>query len=144
MKRILVLLVLSLFLIHSGIRTYYFVSWKIYQTDYSYRNNGLDSVFTDKGRGLITQSNADNGKFKVPSLRNIEFTYPYMHDGRFYTLNQVLDHYRQGVKQSVSLDPTLTTGIPLTNLEKIQLIAFLKTLSDYKLISNTQFYEPVH
>lgn len=113
-------------------------------TDYSYRNNGLDSVFTDIGRGLITQNNADNGKFKVPSLRNIEFTYPYMHDGRFYTLNQVLDHYRQGVKQSVSLDPILTTGIPLTNLEKIQLIAFLKTLSDYKLISNTQFYEPVH
>lgn len=113
-------------------------------TDHSYRNNGLDSVFTDVGRGLITLDPNDNGKFKVPSLRNVEFSYPYMHDGRLYTLNQVLDHYRSGVLSSATLDPELQNGIPLTNLEKIQLIAFLKTLSDYNLISNTLFYEPVH
>lgn len=113
-------------------------------TDHSYRNNGLDSTFTDLGRGLITLDPTDNGKFKVPSLRNVEFSYPYMHDGRLYTLNQVLDHYRSGVIQSSTLDPELQNGIPLSNLEKIQMIAFLKTLSDYNLISNTLFYEPVH
>jgi cytochrome c peroxidase len=113
-------------------------------TDYSYRNNGLDDSFTDLGRGLITQEPSDYGKFKVPSLRNVAFTYPYMHDGRFYTLNQVLEHYRSGIVQSTTLDPLIASGIPLTNTEKIQLIAFLKTLSDYQLISNTLFYEPVH
>lgn len=105
-------------------------------TDHSYRNNGLDATFTDLGRALITQQASDEGTFKVPSLRNVELTYPYMHDGRFFTLNQVLDHYSAGVVQSSTLDPMLSSGIPLTGTEKQQLIAFLKTLTDYKLLEN--------
>lgn len=113
-------------------------------TDFQYRNNGLDATFTDLGRATITQNPADNGKFKVPTLRNIELSYPYMHDGRFFTLNQVLDHYNAGIEQSTTLDPLLQSGIPLTNTEKQQLIAFLKTLTDYKLMSNTWLMEPHH
>ncbi|MCC6700334.1 MAG: c-type cytochrome [Fluviicola sp.] len=111
-------------------------------TDYQYRNNGLDASFTDLGRGLITQNTADYGKFKVPTLRNVELTYPYMHDGRFFTLNQVLDHYATGIVQSSTIDPLIQSGIPLTNTEKQQLIAFLKTLTDYELMSNPWLMEP--
>lgn len=105
------------------------------QTDYSFRNNGLDSVFTDLGRGRITNIYADNGKFKVPSLRNVRLTYPYMHDGRFFTLKEVLDHYSEGILPSHSLDPSLTNGIPMTETEKLQIISFLKTLTDYELLN---------
>lgn len=111
-------------------------------TDYSYRNNGLDETFADEGRAHITQLPEDLGKFKVPSLRNLEFSYPYMHDGRFFTLNQVLDHYSSGIHQSATLDPILTDGIPLTGTEKQQLIAFLKTLTDYELLNNTWLAQP--
>lgn len=111
-------------------------------TDYSYRNNGLDSTFADPGRYLITQLAADKGKFKVPSLRNVEITYPYMHDGRFFTLNQVLDHYTSGVRHAATLDPLLNSGIPLTSTEKTQIIAFLKTLTDTELLSNPLLSEP--
>jgi cytochrome c peroxidase len=111
-------------------------------TDHNYRNNGLDQTFTDLGRGLITGNSSDNGKFKVPSLRNVELTYPYMHDGRFFTLSQVLDHYHTGVQQSATLDPLLQTGIVLTSTEKQQLIAFLKTLTDYELLGNRWLMEP--
>lgn len=113
-------------------------------TDYSYRNNGLDQTFTDLGRGLITGNASDNGKFKVPSLRNVELTYPYMHDGRFFTLSQVLDHYASGIQQSSTLDPMLQSGIALTNTEKQQLIAFLKTLTDYELLGNQRLMETHH
>jgi cytochrome c peroxidase len=111
-------------------------------TNYEFKNNGLDATFTDLGRGLITQNANDNGKFKTPTLRNVELTYPYMHDGRFFTLNQVLDHYSSGIQQSSTLDPSLQSGIPLTGIEKQQLIAFLKTLTDYTLISNKWLMEP--
>lgn len=111
-------------------------------TDQSYRNNGLDAIFTDQGRAIITQQASDAGKFKVPSLRNVELTYPYMHDGRFFTLNQVLDHYHSGVQQSSTLDPLLSTGIPLTGTEKQQLIAFLKTLTDYELLNDRWLAAP--
>lgn len=111
-------------------------------TDHSYRNNGLDATFTDEGRAHITQLPEDLGKFKVPSLRNLEFSYPYMHDGRFYTLNQVLEHYNSGVHQSATLDPLLSQGIPLTGLERQQLVAFLKTLTDYELLNNTWLATP--
>ena len=113
-------------------------------TDYAYRNNGLDATFSDIGRALITQQAADEGKFKTPTLRNVELTYPYMHDGRFFTLNQVLDHYNAGIEQSATLDPSLSAGIPLTNTEKLRLIAFLKTLTDYKLLNNWSVMEPVN
>lgn len=111
-------------------------------TDYGFRNNGLDATFTDLGRATITSDANDNGKFKTPTLRNVELTYPYMHDGRFFTLNQVLDHYISGVQDSPTLDPALENGIPLTNTEKLQLIAFLKTLTDYELLNNRWLMEP--
>ncbi len=111
-------------------------------TDFEYRNNGLDQTFSDIGRGLITQNPQDYGKFKTPSLRNIELTYPYMHDGRFYNLNQVLDHYSSGIQQSATLDQSLQNGIALTNSEKTALIAFLKTLTDYELLTNRWLSEP--
>ena len=107
----------------------------VLQTDYSFRNNGLDSVFTDFGRGRITNNYDDMGKFKVPSLRNVELTYPYMHDGRFFTLKEVLDHYASGVVASHSLDPSLTNMIPMTEEEKEAIIAFLRTLTDYELMN---------
>lgn len=111
-------------------------------TDYSFRNNGLDDSFTDQGRYLITQQESDRGKFKVPSLRNVALTYPYMHDGRFYTLNEVLNQYATGVQHSATLDPLLENGIPLPGNEKTLLIAFLNTLSDYELLTNSLLSEP--
>ncbi|XOV67628.1 MAG: cytochrome-c peroxidase [Fluviicola sp.] len=104
------------------------------QTDFSFRNNGLDSVFVDLGRGRITNNPNDYGKFKVPSLRNVALTYPYMHDGRIQSLEAVLDHYASGIVSSPTLDPSLSNGISLTAIEKAQIIAFLKTLTDYKLL----------
>jgi cytochrome c peroxidase len=108
-------------------------------TNYTFQNNGLDSDFTDLGRGRITLDEADNGKFKVPSLRNVELTYPYMHDGRFWSLEQVLDHYDHGIKQSATLSNQLSSGIPMTTEEKQKIILFLKTLTDYKVISEFKF-----
>jgi len=116
-------------------------------TDHSYRNNGLDEMPRDKGRELITSNLADRGKFKVPSLRNVERTGPYMHDGRFYTLEAVLNHYSSGVKDSPTLDPLLkqngSMGIPLTDAEKRDLIAFLKTLTDPTFIVDKRFLDPL-
>ncbi|MCS6818755.1 MAG: cytochrome c peroxidase [Chitinophagales bacterium] len=117
-------------------------------TDYSFRNNGLDTEFNkDKGRALITALKEDEGKFVVPSLRNVELTAPYMHDGRFWTLEQVLEHYEKGVKISATLDPLLVhsngkTGISMTPDEKTQIIAFLKTLTDWEFVNDKRFAEP--
>lgn len=109
-------------------------------TDQSYRNNGLDTVFADEGRARITEIAADLGKFKVPSLRNVALTSPYMHDGRIKTLEEVLDHYDGDVKTSATLDPELQKngilGIPLTSEEKMRIIQFLKTLTDYEFIQD--------
>ncbi len=111
-------------------------------TDYSFRNNGLDETFTDVGRALITQNAVDEGTFKVPTLRNVMLTYPYMHDGRFFTLNEVLDHYSEGVQHSSTLDPLLENGIPLTAQEKEDIKAFLRTLTDHALMSDPLLSEP--
>ena len=115
-------------------------------TDYTFRNNGLDSDFTrDAGRQLITQLPTDAGKFKVPSLRNVALSAPYMHDGRFKTLAQVLAHYSTGVKASSTLDNSLVTGKPglqLTEIEKAQLLAFLEALTDKKFITDVRFSNP--
>lgn len=112
-------------------------------TDMSFRNNGLDSYFTkDPGRALITTLPQDSGLFRVPSLRNIVLTYPYMHDGRLETLMDVLNHYSSGIKQSSTLDPLFTSGsIPLTSQEKNDLIAFFGTLTDYSFIRDSRFKE---
>ncbi|MBI3221408.1 MAG: c-type cytochrome [Bacteroidetes bacterium] len=116
-------------------------------TDGSFRNNGLDPSFEkDNGRERITELAEDRGKFKVPSLRNVELTSPYMHDGRFKTLQQVLDHYAAGVNNSETLDPSLkkdeVLGIPLTEEEKANIILFLKTLTDRDFIRDKRFSIP--
>lgn len=83
----------------------------------------------------------DVGKFMVPSLRNVDLTRPYMHDGRFYTLEAVLEHYRSGITPSATLDPTLQGGIAMTDDEKTAIISFLKTLSDPAFIRDRRFSE---
>jgi cytochrome c peroxidase len=93
-------------------------------------------VFTDLGRAKITLDPSDNGKFKVPTLRNIELTYPYMHDGRFWSLAQVIDHYSSGIKHSATLATQLQNPKSFTSSEKQQLLKFLKTLTDYELLSD--------
>ncbi|MCZ4243712.1 cytochrome-c peroxidase [Pedobacter punctiformis] len=110
-------------------------------TDFDYKSNGLDIISTDEGRAHITGINSDKGKFRVPTLRNIEYTSPYMHDGRFYSLDEVLEHYNSGIKASENLDPLLKNGIPLSEPEKEQIKAFLKTLTDYEFIKNTLYSE---
>ncbi len=114
----------------------------VLQTDFSYRNNGLDTEFDDEGRKLITNNPDDLGKFRVPSLRNVALTAPYMHDGRFSTLNQVLNHYVQGVQNSTTLDPILTQNIGLNESEKMAIIAFLQTLTDTKFTQDQRFSSP--
>jgi cytochrome c peroxidase len=113
-------------------------------TDHGFHNNGLppEPTIMDAGRMMITANPADSMKFKTPSLRNIAVTGPYMHDGRFTTLTQCLNHYSGGnMYQSATLDTALTNGIPLTAVEKSDLIAFLGTLTDYTLIEDTKFKE---
>lgn len=109
-------------------------------TDYQHRNNGLRLITTDTGRMEITGQEADRGKFKTPSLRNIALTAPYMHDGRFKTLEEVMEHYSTGVHRSATLDPNLAKhpaeGIQLTTQDKADLIAFLKTLTDHSITSS--------
>ncbi|WP_369872183.1 cytochrome-c peroxidase [Aquimarina sp. Aq78] len=117
-------------------------------TDQSYRNNGLpiDPLYNDIGRKRVTGLTEDIQKFKVPSLRNIELTFPYMHDGRLKTLDDVLNHYSDGMVDSETLDPMLkdqtgALGIPMTAEEKQQIIAFLKTLTDDDFVNDTRFSE---
>lgn len=113
------------------------------QTDNSFRNNGLavNPLVDDKGRYDVTLLNADRYKFKVPSLRNIEKTAPYMHDGRFGNLESVLNHYANGIVSSQTLDPILQNGITLSSTEKTQLIAFLKTLTDEQFLTDPRLAE---
>ncbi|RZK64962.1 MAG: cytochrome-c peroxidase, partial [Pedobacter sp.] len=109
-------------------------------TDESFRNNGIGKTLADdKGRYEITLNPGDEYKFKVPSLRNLKYTTPYMHNGTFITLEAVLDHYSSGVKDSETLDPGLkqngATGIALTSVEKQHLLAFLGTLNDESFLN---------
>jgi cytochrome c peroxidase len=104
----------------------------------NFANNGLDSTFYDLGRYKITKRAGDEGKFSVPSLRNVAVTAPYMHDGRFRTLEEVVEHYCTGMKRSATLDPNLAKhpdgGVPLSADDKSALVAFLKTLTDEKYL----------
>lgn len=111
-------------------------------TNHSFINNGLDASPADSGRYRITQDPNDIGKFKVPSLRNVLFTYPYMHDGRFFTIDEVFDHYDQGIVASPTLDPSLAGGISLSTEERQLLKVFLETLNDYELMGNSRLAEP--
>lgn len=101
-------------------------------TDHQFHNNGLANA--GQGRASVTGSSADRGKFITPSLRNISRTAPYMHDGRFATLEEVIDHYSTGVHRSPALDPNLAkhpgTGLNLSRKDKDAIIAFLHTLTD--------------
>jgi cytochrome c peroxidase len=106
--------------------------------DNDFHNNGLDEEpFLDLGLAKVTEKNSDNGKFKTPTLRNIEFSAPYMHDGRFTNIEEVIEHYNSGGNYSSTVDPLMKKigiGLQLTNQEKQDLIAFLKTLSDDNFI----------
>ncbi|RIV24968.1 cytochrome-c peroxidase [Fibrisoma montanum] len=116
-------------------------------TDQSFRNNGLlpnpNAPQPDLGRYSITLNESDRNKFRVPSLRNIERTLPYMHDGRFSSLEAVLNHYASGVKDNAALDPVLKqngqVGIALTKQDQQDIIAFLRTLTDQQFVTDRQF-----
>ena len=112
-------------------------------TDNKFHNNGLDTVFSDLGLGKITGDPNDNGKFKSPSLRNLTFTAPYMHDGRFATLDEVINHYSEGLQRSSTIDPLMKKidqgGVNLSTKDKADLKAFLTSLSDFSFTSNTAF-----
>lgn len=111
------------------------------------RNNGLDAVITDLGLGATTGREQDNGKFKTGSLRNVELTAPYMHDGRFETLEEVIEHYNSGVQNSPTLDNRLERNgrairMNLTETEKDALVAFLRTLTDNDFITDEKYSNP--
>ncbi|MDA0746075.1 MAG: cytochrome-c peroxidase [bacterium] len=101
-------------------------------TDNRFHNNGLQSTVADSGLAAVTENEFHLGQFKVPTLRNVEYTAPYMHDGRFQTLEDVIEFYDHSVQPSATLDPLMQNArkLNLTQAEKEALIAFLKTLSD--------------
>lgn len=111
-------------------------------------NIGLDVNYADQGRGDISGEQADNGKFKIPNLRNVAITGPYMHDGRFTTLEQVLDHYSTGIQSHPNLDSRLKDQnghamvLNISPQEKQDMIAFLHTLTDNALVTDPKFSDP--
>lgn len=114
--------------------------------DNQFKNNGLSDVesiddFADKGRGIVTNNRFDNGKFRTPTLRNIALTAPYMHDGRFQTLDEVLDHYASGGHGVVNEDPNIT-GFTLTDRQREALLAFLHSLTDSTLLTDERYANP--
>ncbi len=114
-------------------------------TDNTFRNNGLavDPFLNDFSRMKITGSPADSLKFKVPTLRNVELTFPYFHDGRGFSLSQVIDHYRTGIHiEQSTLDPLLKNRIAITGQQKIDLIYFLQTLTDNAFVADKRFSQP--
>ncbi|WP_291961875.1 cytochrome-c peroxidase [Maribacter sp.] len=111
------------------------------------RNNGLDATITDLGVGGITGNNNELGEFKVPSLRNIALTAPYMHDGRFETLAEVIEHYNSGVQDNPNLDNRLTQGnnvrrLNLSDTDKQALVDFLNTLTDNEFVNDEKYANP--
>lgn len=115
-------------------------------TDFSFRDNGIAiGANNDSGRFAVTLNPADMYKFRVPTLRNLSYTAPFMHDGRFYTLKAVLDHYGNMVHQKPNLDPIFQKnfgfGISLTEEEKEKIMVFLKTLDDRVFITDKRFSE---
>ena len=107
------------------------------------RSNGLDLVYSDKGMGSITGDEFDDGRFKPPSLRNVGLTGPYMHDGRFATLQDVLEHYSSGIQSHKNLGSFLPEkGLNLTARQRNAMEAFLHTLTDQAFISDPKFSDP--
>jgi cytochrome c peroxidase len=120
-----------------------------YNENTAFSDIGLDASYNDNGRGAISRTATDNGKFRVPSLENVALTAPYMHDGRFKTLDEVIDHYSKGIKYSENLDlrlvDTARTNARAMNIsasEKARLIAFLNTMTDYSMVTNTMYSNP--
>jgi cytochrome c peroxidase len=113
-------------------------------TDQSFRNIGLpvDPLLKDYGRMRITGNPADSLKFKVPTLRNTYISANFMHDGRFNTLQQCLNHYRNNVQQAATLDPLLVNGITLTTTQNDNLLLFLRALTDSSFLRDTRFTKP--
>ncbi|CAN5324644.1 cytochrome-c peroxidase [soil metagenome] len=109
-------------------------------TDYSFKNNGLYEAYADSGRMRVTTIETDRDKFKVPSLRNVGFTAPYMHDGSFATLPQVVEHYNNGGAANPQKDVRIKP-LQLTQQEKTDLLEFLNALSDYEFVTNAKFAE---
>ncbi len=111
-----------------------------------FSNNGLDANPTDVGRAAVTNNPNDIGKFKVPTLRNIALTAPYMHDGRFKTLDEVIEHYSSGIHPSPTIDPLIEFagqgGVQLDAQEKYLLKKFLMTFTDLNFINNPKFQDP--
>lgn len=115
-------------------------------TNNGYFNNGMDSVgnlmnYPDPGKGKITGQYFDYGKFRAPSLRNIGYTAPYMHDGRFKTIAEVMDHYIDHIKNVANLDPNLAI-LNLTQSQREDVIEFLKMLDDPSAIKNPKYSNP--
>lgn len=112
-------------------------------TDFSYRNNGLPlTVLNDRGRMTVTGNKADSLKFRVPSLRNLFKSYPFLHDGRFIGFEQIFEHYNSGVQQSATLDALLSGGIQLSVGERTALVDFFRTLIDNNFTTNSSFAAP--
>jgi len=113
-------------------------------SNYKFKNNGLeiDTTLKDFGRYKITTLGIDSLQFKVPSLRNLSFSYPYMHDGRFNKLKEVIDHYTDGIEKSKYLSTELKNRIKLSDNEKIDLISFLLTLNDKEFVFNKKHLFP--
>ena len=112
-----------------------------------FSNNGLmPNSIDDRGRASVTNNPEDNYKFKVPTLRNIALTAPYMHDGRFATLDEVIEHYSSGIHMSPTIDPLIEFGsqggVQLDAQEKYLLKKFLLTLTDQKFVTNPNFQDP--
>jgi cytochrome c peroxidase len=112
-------------------------------TDNAFHNNGMDENFTDLGLGNVTGDPRDFGLFKTPSLRNLAYTAPYMHDGRFATIDEVINHYSEGLVFSETIDPLMkninTGGAHMTESDKADLKAFLLTLSEPEFTTNPDF-----
>lgn len=114
----------------------------------TFANVGLDEEYADAGLALVTKNPNDAGKFKIPSLRNVSLTAPYMHDGRFETLEEVIDHYSETIADNPNLDARLRTsqGNPLrlniTSDEKKAIVAFLNTLTDHDMVRDVRFSDP--
>lgn len=115
-------------------------------TNQRFFNNGLDEAptleeFADKGRGAISRSRFDNGKFRTPGLRNVALTAPYMHDGRFKTLHEVVAHYNSGGRYAENRDPNVFP-LGLTPDQEAGLVAFLKTLTDSSFVNQPEYRSP--
>lgn len=113
--------------------------------DFDFQNNGLDSIFADPGRYAVTGDPLDFGRFKTPALRNVALTAPYMHDGRFATLEEVIDHYHHGAVHSPGINPFIRTGndtLQMNAADKADLLAFLHAMTDSSFINNRALRSP--